>query len=266
MISVSAGIRSGRTMNMTGGNRFMILKDGYLFTIFLSSVVYFVLFLYCLFIRKSAGIVYLTILMAMLSLQGVLSIKELLAEGLDAKLFWRNLQQIPLFSSAVLTLGIIMFYMRASGKVRNRSLLVLSAVAVVFWILLFTDSHHHLIRREVWVEPYGNFDRIGASRMPLGWLFFLFFHTLAFWGLALLANHYRKVVGGRKRQLILLIFAGLCPYLLPELAKLAGGHVNVSTSLLPAAVIFFYVLHIHEFLQVRPLAQEKVLEHMSEGS
>jgi len=29
-----------------GGNRFMILKDGYLFTIFLSSVVYFVLFLY----------------------------------------------------------------------------------------------------------------------------------------------------------------------------------------------------------------------------
>jgi PAS domain S-box/diguanylate cyclase (GGDEF) domain len=252
-------------MHTTGGSRLMILKDGYLFTIFLSSVVYFVLFLYCLSIRKSVGIVYLTMLMAMLSLQGVLSIRELLADGLDAKLFWRNLQQIPLHSSSVLTLGILMFYMRVDDKIRNRSLLVLGAAVAVYWLLVFTDSHHHLLRREIWIEPYGRFERIGLSRMPLGWLFFLFFHTLAAWGLGMLVNHYRKVVGGQKKQLILLIIAALCPYLLPEIAKLAGGQLNLSTSLLPAAAIFFYVLHIHKFLQMRPLAQEKVLEHMSEG-
>jgi len=244
----------------------MILKDGYLFSIFFSSVVYFVLFLYCLFIRKSAGIVYLMILMALLSAQGVLSISELLADGLEAKLFWRNLQQIPLFYSSVMLLGIIMFYMRIDGKIRNRSILVLTSAVAVFWILLFTDSHHHLIRREVWIEPYGNFERIGMSRMPLGWVFFLFFHTQAIVGLGLLVGYYRRiVVGEQKRQLILLIVAVLCPYLLPELAKLMGGQLNISTSLLPAAVIFFYIIHIQKFLQVRPLAREKVLEHMSEG-
>lgn len=248
-----------------GGNRLMIMKDGYLFATLLSSVVYLVLFIYCIFIRKSAGIVYLMVLMALLSVQGVLSIGELLAEGLDAKLFWRNLQQIPLYGSSIMLLGVIMFYMRVDGKIRNRCLLVLTAVAAVYWILLFTDSHHHLIRRDVWIEPYGNFERIGASRMPLGWVFFLSMHTLALWGMALLVGHYRRVVGGQKRQLILLIIAVLCPYLLPELAKLMGGHLNISTSLLPAALIFFYIMHIQQFLQVRPLAREKVLEHMSEG-
>jgi diguanylate cyclase (GGDEF)-like protein/PAS domain S-box-containing protein len=131
--------------------------------------------------------------------------------------------------------------------------------------LLFTDSHHHLIRGDVWVEPYGDYERIGMSRMPLGWVFFLYNQLAALWGLGLLVSHYRKVVGGQKRLVVLLIIAVLCPFLLPELAKLAGGHVNISTSLLPAAFIFFYILHIRKFLQVRPLAREKVLEHMSEG-
>lgn len=83
----------------------MILKDGHLFAAFLSSIVYFALFVYGFFIRKSAGILYLMILMALLSLQGVFSICELLAEGLEAKQFWRNLQQIPLYASSVLLLG-----------------------------------------------------------------------------------------------------------------------------------------------------------------
>jgi diguanylate cyclase (GGDEF)-like protein/PAS domain S-box-containing protein len=243
----------------------MILKDGHLFTILLSSIVYFALFVYCLFIRKSAGIVYHMALMACCSLQGLLSIGELLADGLEAKLFWRNLQQIPLYGSSVMLLGVIMSYMRVDVKVRRRTILVLIAVVAAYWILLFTDFLHHLIRREVWVEPYGRFERIGMSRMPLGWLFYLAIHSLSLWGLALLAAHYRKVVGGQKRQVILLVIAILCPYLLPELAKLLGGQLNISTSLLPTAIIFSYVMYFRKFLQMRPLAREKVLEHMSEG-
>jgi diguanylate cyclase (GGDEF)-like protein/PAS domain S-box-containing protein len=159
----------------------------------------------------------------------------------------------------------IMSYMRVDGRIRRKTILALGALAAVYLILLFTDSHHHLIRREVWLEPYGRFERIGMSRMPLGWFFYLSIQSLAFWGLALLAAHYRKVVGGQKRQVILLAAAVLCPYLLPAFARLLGGQINVSTSLLPTAVIFFYVMHFRKFLQMRPLAREKVLEHMSES-
>lgn len=243
----------------------MILKDGHLFAILLSSIYFFALFVYCFFIRKFEGGVYLMLLVASCSLQGVLSICELLANGLDAKLFWRNLQQIPLYSTTILLLGVILSYMRVDGKIRCRTILVLGAVVVTYWILLFTDSHHHLIRREIWLEPYGRYERIGVSRMPLGWLFYLSIHSISLLGLALLVSHYRKVIGGQKRQVILLIIAVLCPYLLPELAKLAGGQLNISTALLPTAVMIFYVMHFRKFLQIRPLARAKVLEHMSEG-
>ena len=50
------------------------------------------------------------------------------------------------------------------GKVVARRIALLSGVMLVYWILLFTEPFHHLIRTRVWLEPIGAFERVGMSR------------------------------------------------------------------------------------------------------
>jgi diguanylate cyclase (GGDEF)-like protein/PAS domain S-box-containing protein len=240
-----------------------MLKGGFPYSTLLSALIFFILFLYALRIRKSPGAVFLLCLTALLSLQGVLSICELLSDGLDKKLFWRNLQQIPLYYSTVLIPGIIMSYIGISRKVIARRILIISGIICIYWIILFTEPQ--LIRKEVWLEPYGAFERIGMTRTPLGYLFFIHNKIVGLWALGMLLSNYRKAVGIQRTQYIALSAATLLPYAVPELARLAGLRLNVAVSMLPTAVLLFYVLHIYKFLQVRPLAKEKVIEHMSEG-
>jgi hypothetical protein len=132
----------------------------------LSSLAYFALTLYAFRIRKSPGAVFLIVLTALLTLQGVFSICELMSDGLAKKLVWRNAQQIPLYYSTVMLLGIIMSYMGVSHKVIARRLLITSAIIFAYWMILFIEPQ--LIRKSVWVEPYGPFERIGLTRTFLG--------------------------------------------------------------------------------------------------
>lgn len=232
----------------------------------LSAIVHFVLFIYTFRTRNSPGAVFLIVMTALFSAQGWLSIGELLADGLDNKLLWRNLQQIPLYYSPIMLLGVIMANMGVSGKILARTILLLSGIMLVYWILLFTDAHHHLIREKVWVEPYWDFERIGMERTTLGYVFFSLIYAITFSCFGLLLLNYRKAIGTQRMQYFLLVFAALMPLVLPPLADfLFGLKVNMAASMLPAAVLIFYALHVYKFLQVRPLAKEKVVEHMSEG-
>lgn len=243
----------------------MIFQDRYPFSVLLSVIVFFALFLYTYRIRKAPGAIFLLIMMALHSLQGILCICELMADSLERKLFWLNMQQIPLCYSPVMLLGIIMTNMGTPAKVLARRIVILSGIMLLYWILLFTDPYHHLIRERVWVEPFGEFEHIGVERTNLGDLFFALINMLALWGLALLLINYKKATGIQKRQYVLMVLAALFPIVLLWLARLFGWPLTVAVSILPSSLLIFYALHMYKFLQVRPLAKEKVLEHMSEG-
>jgi len=244
----------------------MHLNGNYPFFTMLSALVYLFMFIYTFRIRKSPGAVFLMVMMALFSAQGMLSIGELLADGVDEKLVWRNLQQIPLYYSPILLLGIIMVNMGASGKVLARIIVILSGIMLVYWILLFTDGYHHLIRERVWVEPYGDFERIRTETTTLGNVFYLLIYAISLSGFGLLLLNYRKAIGIQRTQYFLLALAAFLPLVLPRLTdSFYGLRLNVAASALPSAVLIFYALHMYKFLQVRPLAKEKVLEHMSEG-
>jgi diguanylate cyclase (GGDEF)-like protein/PAS domain S-box-containing protein len=161
--------------------------------------------------------------------------------------------------------GSIMSYFGIDRKVILRRIALLSAIMLTYWILLFTDPYHHLIRKDVWLEPFGPFERIGMSRTPLGFVFYSMVHIIGLWTCGLIVNHYRKVFGTQRTQCILLIFVTMLPFVLPPLAGAVGLQMNMSVAMVPSALLLLYVLLLHKFLQVRPLAKEKVLEHMAEA-
>jgi len=180
-------------------------------------------------------------------------------------LFWRNMQQIPLYYSPVAMLGIIMSNMDTPRRMIIRRISILSGIMAIYWILLFTDPYHHLIREKVWLEPIGEFERVQMSRTSLGHLFFSLNNVLALWGLLLLIVSYRKATGIQKMQYLLIMAAILFPFVFPWLARIFNLRLTVALSMLPSSVFIFCALHMYKFLQVRPLAKEKVLEHMAEG-
>lgn len=243
----------------------MFPTEAFPYSLLLSSIIFFVLAVYTFRIRKSPGAIFLIVMLALYSLQGVFSICELLADGLERKLFWRNVQQIPLYYTPVMLVGIIMANMDIPGKVVARRIALLSGVMLVYWILLFTEPFHHLIRTRVWLEPIGAFERVGMSRTLLGYLFFALNNVLVLWGMGLLLINYRRVTGIQRTQYTLIIIATLFPFVLPWLARIFNWHLTVSVSMLPSSLFIFYALHMYKFLQVRPLAREKVLEHIAEG-
>lgn len=242
-----------------------IFKDGYLFPILLSSIVFFALCLLTLRHRYASGSYYFVAMLALLSLQGLFSIFELQAAGLENKLQWRNLQQIPLYYSPVLMLCVIMAFVGLERKVISRWFAALSGIVATYMILIFLDSDLHLIRKTVMLETYEGSERIQMTRTLLGMGYFVFVKLLGLWVLWLLGNSARKVVGTQRTMHLLVMLGILSPFCLPELAGLFGLKVNVAVSMLPSGLLLYYALYRLHFLQVTPIAREKILEHMKEG-
>jgi hypothetical protein len=243
----------------------MILQGGYPFPILLSCIVFMILFFCGLRFRKTPESIYFTITMALMSMQSIFSIYEILGVTLEDKLMWRNVQQIPLYYSPVMILGVIMSFIGISRSTIVRTVAILSPLILLYWILLFTDSHHHLIRDSVILVARGQENVLQIGKTHLGLLFFVFEKIMGLWGLALLLINSRKIVGTQRTQHNLLMVAILSPFFVPELAGLMGIKVTVAVSMLPSGLLLFYALYMYNFLVVPPMAKEKVLEHMTEG-
>ncbi|BBI36561.1 histidine kinase N-terminal 7TM domain-containing diguanylate cyclase [Cohnella abietis] len=243
----------------------MILQDSYSFSILVSCIVFLFLFLYAFRYRKSPESIFFMLMVALLSIQAMASLLELHASSLEDKLLWRNIQQIPLYSSPIMLLGMIMSFIGTSSKVVFRRIVILSIIIVTYWILLFADSQLHLIRESVTLEAFGQTERIKIERTNFGFMFLLFHHFMGLWGLGMLLINIRKVPKINRMQHILLMLATLSPYVFTNAGDFIGWKISVSVSMLPTGFLLFYALFMHKFLQVRPLAKEKVLEHMTEG-
>jgi hypothetical protein len=71
---------------------------------------------------------------------------EMQSTGLDAKLIWRNFQQIGVF---IIPITIVFFVVDYSKRIKvKKHLCFLSTVPLISLMLIFTDRFHHLIRFE----------------------------------------------------------------------------------------------------------------------
>ncbi|NOU69236.1 hypothetical protein GC096_35045, partial [Paenibacillus sp. LMG 31461] len=148
----------------------MILQGGYPFPILLSCIVFMILFVCGLRFRKTPESIYFTVTMALMSMQCIFSIYEILGVTLEDKLMWRNVQQIPLYYSPVMILGVIMSFIGISRRTIIRTVAILSPIILLYWILLFTDSYHHLIRDSVTLVARGQENVLQIGKTHLGLL------------------------------------------------------------------------------------------------
>ncbi len=195
---------------------------------------------------------------------------EIINPSLEGKIFWANVQFLGITYLPVAWLALTL---HATGQPRQamRSLPVLTGVAAIINLLIWSNPYHHLFRGTptlltndvpfpVLANDYGPL--FYAVHVPIGYFLFAI-------SLFLLITSYEKTTHLYRQQRIILIFALLAP-LLTDLLYVAGITPIPSFNFTPVVfslsglLISWNILHLR-FLDILPLAYEAAINEMKTG-
>ncbi|WP_284644146.1 histidine kinase N-terminal 7TM domain-containing diguanylate cyclase [Paenibacillus silviterrae] len=242
-----------------------MLQYSFPYSTLINFIVFALLGLYALRYRKRPGGAYFVGMTLLLAFNAFAGIMELTSASFETKLFWRNLQQIPLLLSPIACLGLVLDLTGMKRTKRDTILKLITIPAVVYLILIFTDSYHHLMRVNVTLEPFGQTERIRVQSTSLSIFFLVTARIIGLLTLAVMLLHLRKVSRFYRNQHLLVMVALLFPYVFTLLSYISDVQISVSLSTIPMGILLFYALFQYKLLRVRPLAKEKVFEVIQDG-
>lgn len=194
---------------------------------------------------------------------------EIACLDLPAKLFWANLEYLPIVSVPVIWLVFTLEYSRGGERPHWRTLALLAIIPLITLALVWSDGAHGLVRRNEALDTTGPFYRISKSYGPWFRVHLAYSYLLLAGGALHVA---RAVVRSpylyRGQAAALLVACGVpwasnAAYLLGRgpLAPMDPTPVAFTVS----CVVFAYGLWRWRLLDLVPAARDAVIEGMSDG-
>ena len=245
----------------------MPLMQGYPYYLLMGSVLSLYMGIRSQRYRKTVGKRYLWILMIIISLIFASTAAEIIATSFSAKLWWRNVQQIPLFFSALFTYAVIKDYVARPSKGLSRRLALFSIPILLDILFIFTDSYHHLMRSYVGMDTVSGISGIVVQPTWLSMLFIAYDQLFGLYAVGLMVMALIRSPRSLYKQNITMLAGLLIPiiiiFLLPLLKiKVAGFTAMV---ILPATLTAYFTIFREEQISVHPLTQHKIFENMKDG-
>lgn len=237
----------------------------YLFSTLLSLIIFLVLAFYSLKYRKSTGTIYFLMAMLLMAFLSLANVFEMVTPGLKQKLIWRNLEQIPLFLWPLLAYGLVWTFIGKDNKTIQRLLAIISLPMLIYFILIFTDQYHHLMRENVSLVSLGHFKVTHVTSTPLGLFFIAYMSIIGLIPLITLFLNLKHVSKMNKWQHFTIIMAILIPYTFSLLQVVVTLPISTPVSLVPSGILFFIGFFRHKLLRVEPIAKDIIIENMKEG-
>ncbi|MDQ0192405.1 histidine kinase N-terminal 7TM domain-containing diguanylate cyclase [Paenibacillus wynnii] len=245
----------------------MPLIQGYPYYLLMGSVLSLYMGISSHKYRKTPGRRYLWILMIIVSLIFAATAAEILSTTFLVKLWWKNVQQIPLFLSTLFVYAVVKDYVaRPPGGLSKR--LILFSIPVIFDVLfIFTDSYHHLMRNHVGMDTVAGISGISVEPTWLSMLFIAYDQIFSLYAALLLAVALIKSPRPYFRRNITMLAGLLIPvvsiFLLPLLKiKITGFTAMV---MLPATLTAYFTIFRDPNTSIYPLAKHKIFENMKDG-
>lgn len=193
---------------------------------------------------------------------------EILSEGIQMKVFYRNIQQIGFFGMPTVFWMFVAEY-TGSRKMQkgNIPLVVFSFVSI---IMIFTDDIHHLMRTGVELVEHDVFGlRLITKTADFGAILYYIQTIVIFAALVVLGIFARKVSKEKRRNLLIigisflvcLILSWIRGYTLEPL----GIYLPLAVMYLPTAMIIFWILSKDLLFDVLPVARNRVFEVIDDG-
>ncbi|MEK5035760.1 diguanylate cyclase [Paenibacillus sp. FSL R7-0302] len=217
--------------------------------------------------RHTPGRCYLWILMLLVSMIFAATAGEILTDSFEAKLWWKNVQQGPLFLSAIFTYAVIKEYVSRSSEGLSKRLIYFCIPVAVDVLLIFTDSYHHLMRSEVGLATVAGVTGIVVKPTVLSMILIAYDQLFGLYAVYLLAI---SLLNGPRyyfRHNALLLFSLLVPVLAVFLLPLLHITITGFTAFtyLPPIVAAYLTLFRDPRLSLYPLAKNKIFENMKDG-
>ncbi|MCI3923053.1 diguanylate cyclase [Paenibacillus sp. TRM 82003] len=185
----------------------------------------------------------------------------------EAKLLWRNVQQISYFLTPVAVFSIAATYSMYGDKLTPRRIALLTVIPAAALALLFTNDWHHLMRSAVTLDETG---RLAIERTPLNGLFLFYLFLLNLVSLLLLLRTALFMRGAQRRQVGTLLFAVALPSVISLLRTvgafpITGYGASIAITYLPGSVVMLWGIFKYQLLEVVPLSRNKLVDALEEG-
>ncbi|WP_227394581.1 GGDEF domain-containing protein [Jeotgalibacillus aurantiacus] len=215
-------------------------------------------------VRGGRAFAIMTILISILS---ITSIAELLANNLTDKLFWRNIQQIPLYFVPITLFYIMSAFLKRDPKKTIRLVTLFSVFASVYVLLILTDPVHQLMRHDVYLVETGELMRVGVDATELNRLFSSGLTLLTFY---LALTMLFKSIQARRSTKVQhwLIFTAIVLPLIHGIGTIfmdAFDNTPYAVSFSGGALALFYGLFRYRLMEIWPAASHLLYEHLNDG-
>ncbi|MBT8508619.1 hypothetical protein AZH53_09405 [Methanomicrobiaceae archaeon CYW5] len=193
--------------------------------------------------------------------------------GVDDVLLQFRIMQIVYIGVQMVTLGAFFFAVKYTGHdewLSRRAIAAFSAIPLLIIVAILTNDLHHLYYAGITMADTGAFPHLSATHGPLYPVQIAYAYVLTVTGIVMLAKYYLRSNREYRRQTLLILVA----YLIP----LAGNIIGISGigtyrlhfdptpfCFLISGVILFYIIVMHEFLAIVPIARDHAIEDLREG-
>ncbi len=194
---------------------------------------------------------------------------QLASADMSSILFWARVQYLGI---VIVPAAWLVFALQYSGLDRwlsPRNLLFLAIHPITILLLIWTDDTHHLVwstRGLVYVNDWFLVTSFG----PWFWVNIVYIYALIFMGTVLIAQTVVRSTRPYRTQGIILLFGALAPLFA---SILFVTHLNpyphldiTSFSFTFTGITWFWGLFRLRLLEIMPVAQATIVQHMSDGA
>lgn len=194
---------------------------------------------------------------------------ELMSSTLEEMLFWVKIEYIGIALAPGTWIWFCLKYTGLDKWVTYKTAIIVFTIPLITYLMVLTNEFHHLHYKEVSLYNLGPFPLLEITVGLWYKVHVIFFYLSLFFGNILLLVKFKSADIIFRKQINLLIFAGIIPWFF-NIIYLLGYRPFEHIDLTPYAFLFTYMfigiaLLRFELFNIKPIARDKVFELITKG-
>lgn len=193
---------------------------------------------------------------------------EILCTSIEGVEFWIKIEYLGIPFIAVFWLMLALNFTGYKDKFKKNTLALLYIIPSITFILNCTNDFHHLFYKELYMNDTGVFPIAKIIEGPWYWIHIAYTYILMIAGLVFLVAAYLKSAAIIRKQILLIIVAWVIPWgaNIIYILKLLPFTLDLSPFTLSfSGIIYSFAILKFKFLELTPIALNKVFSSMLEG-
>lgn len=219
--------------------------------------------------RENIGALALTLLAAAVTEWSIGYALEIAGADLPTKVIWGKIQYIGIVLVPLMWMGFAFHHANRAKWLTTRTLILLSIVPALTFILVLTTERHGLVWSQIGITQTGAFSALDVSYGIWFWIHTTYSYVLLLIGTVIVIRSIGRMTGIYRRQAAVLLLAVMAPWIGNAL-YLSGYSPVPSLDLTPFAftvTVVAFTLGIFGFqlVDLSPIARTAVVDEMESG-